>query len=519
MNIFTYFRKNYLNLIGFVLTIGIAIAYLCVAHYALPKTDDFANFQSTVASFNETGDASKTAWDLMTRTYMNQQGTFFSLLVIMFLFAKIGMNFVTYRYVIEFFTVFFFVAFIFMLYVMSKYFKFNKAWGVFLLGALWIAVDRIGPGEFMMYLTGMAVYSLPMALAFFSIGFFLLCLNANRRLIAVIFALFSSGCAFLACGGVLMVSAMTNMLMVLFILHRWYTTKQFPFRGIVPFLFAFASALINALAPGNFNRYTGETGISDTKMQVWDSIVHTFGITNQEIGKVISHTFFLIAILFIAAFILIPKWELSKDDYKVHPLFFLLGGYALSYIVIFPTVLGYNMAPGDYIQERLIYAMSVVIALSLIIFWTYLMFWMKAGHSIALSKSKLAVAGYMGLLLIGLIVNIYYVPIVRDEQCKPTLAQIHQEFSTGSIYEYYAAHHLTFLLAMNTRPDTAFHIYYWFPESHLFTYSSFSADPNWWVNSTAAATFDVPIFAYVPDHDFTEQDALDAECTIESLLP
>ena len=165
-------RERVRNLLFFVLTAAIAVVYVWLARYALPKTDDFGNLAEGIGRFHETGDASKAAWETMIYGYNNQQGTFFSCFVATFLMLKLGIDAVKFHYVVMAFVVFFFAAVAFSVYVISKYFRLNSVWGLFLFAFVWTALDCVGPGESLMFVTGISVYGLPLALCFLSMAFY-----------------------------------------------------------------------------------------------------------------------------------------------------------------------------------------------------------------------------------------------------------------------------------------------------------------------------------------------------------
>ena len=316
-----------------------------------------------------------------------------------------------------------------------------------------------------------------------------------------------------------MVSAMTNMLIVLLFIYEWYRSRKFPLIGIFPFLAAFSGALINALAPGNFNRFQNANGGADSSLDILDGIVQTFFVTNQELLHIITQTYFLVALIVIALLVLFSKKELEEEDYRVHPILVCIGGYLLSYIVMFPSALGYQLIPGMHIEERIVFTFSWAAALGLFIAWTHFIFWIKSRHIIEWYRNKVLIAFGCLLLVIGIIANYCYLPITRVDTAKPTISQIVEEVSSGSINDYYVACSMALLRAEATQPDHPFYVGYILPGSKLFQGSALSSDPTWWVNSSIAQVYQVGLFAYCPDHDFTEQDVIDAGANYQELLP
>ena len=107
----------------------------------------------------------------------------------------------------------------------------------------------------------------------------------------------------------------------------------------------------------------------------------------------------------------------------------------------------------------------------------------------------------------------------RTDGSAPTLTTVYREYRSGNLANYYASYHLALLGAEAQPVSGLYYIFYEIPETKLFMGNSMSADPEWWVNRTAAAVYQLALFDYCPEHPFTEQDALDMGCTMESLLP
>ncbi|MCR5640182.1 MAG: DUF6056 family protein [Lachnospiraceae bacterium] len=519
MKLLTFIKKNRFHLFCLVLCFVIAGTFVAIARYALPKTDDFSNLSKGVYYFSLTQDASAASWGAMKDGYFDQQGTFFSGFTSAFLLLRIGTNLILYKQFVIAFVCFFFLAYIFSMSMIAKHFDFHAIWGLFALCTLWTALDFVGPGESLMFVTGITVYGLPIALSLLAIAFYTLLMDANKGWQMVLCTLISAGCAFFSCGGVLMVAAMTNLLMVLIFIRKWVVTRQFPWRGLLPFLFAFASALTNALAPGNFKRYARGVGDASATPDIGTSLVNTFHITNEHFGNIFSQTYVLIALVLIAISVFCCKQTLDKQKYSIHPLFFFLGGYALAYISMFPSVLGYAMVPHGFIQERTLFAFTQAAVLGLLIAWTYLCFWWKTHPIVQLERRTLATVICVLLLVVSVVANTCYVSAARSEKAKTTLAQFYTEYSTGYIQKCYAAYYLATLNTINEREDRPFYVNYEIPDSKLLPEHCLSSDPQWWINVTMAQAYKVVFFAYTPDHPFTEADAMEHDTTIADLQP
>lgn len=512
-------RRIVLNALFFILAVVIASTFVYLARYALPKTDDFPNLFYGMQEFEQTGDASAAAYQEMIIGYNNRQGTFFSGFIATFLLLKIGSDFYKFRCVVMLLTALFFVGYTFMVLTAARYFRLKNIWGALLLGVLWIAMDRVGPGETLMFLTGLAVYGIPLTLCFIGVACYMLLLESKRIIPMIVLSLATMLSAFLAGGGVLMVAALTNILMVLLFIHRWFVRRRFPVRGILPFLCAFGSALANALAPGNFMRYQAEAGTEGAIPNIGSTLVNSLGVTLEQIGKLFSHTYILVALAVIAVLILLNKQELDDKEYRVNPLFFFVGAFVTVYIVVFPAALGYDMVPHGYIQDRTVFTIAQAATIGIFIAWTYLWCWIKAHSVIAWSNYTVSCVISVALILVCIGLNIFYIPKAREEGDKPTLALIAEEITTGSIKEYYASYYLALNSALLTSPEQPCYVWYEIPESRLFVNSHLSSAPEWWVNSSIANVYGTQYFAYCPNHEFTEADAKEQGTTIEEVQP
>ncbi len=517
MNNSSFLRKQIWNILFIVLSCLIFISFFSLARYALPKTDDFADMMYGYKSLEQTGNVYKTSWTVMKDIYENQQGTFFSSFSLIFLLVKTGINLTRYQHIIGALVCLFFCSYLFLLYCIAKHFHFKHVVGVFLFTTLWTAVDLVGPGEGLLYIVGACVYALPLAFGFLAIAFYLQLMESKKPIAIFLWTCLSMGAAFLGAGGVLMSSAMINIFMVWIFLYEWFVNRKFPLRGLLPFLTAFASALLNALAPGNFKRFT--SGAGEAKPDYIGSVLDTFGVTNEQILHLMQQTYFLVAILLVTVFVIFTKNSYTKEHFRVHPIIIAIASYFSCYIVLFPTVLGYQLSAGEHIEQRIIFAFAWIASINLFLTWTYLLMWIKVRYVSEIAIRPIAVTITCLVLIAGIVSNVLYVPNCREENTAPTLTTIYNEYSSGSLENYYAAYHLALLGADAAPVSTAYYVFYEYPDTQLFMNSSMSSDTSWWVNVTVAAIYQLGLFAYCPEHPFSEQDALDAGYTMEQLLP
>ncbi|SFT33036.1 hypothetical protein SAMN02910301_0361 [Lachnospiraceae bacterium XBD2001] len=516
MNQKNYFRSNLINIFFFVLTICISGLFLYISRFSLLKTDDFSQIQFGFGYYFTEGDAFHAAKAFTTMVYETMQGTFFSNFCSSFLLIKTATNYARFRLIIGLFTLLFFASFMLLLKTLSKHFHFDAIWGIFIFCGIWIAVDYIGPGEALFYMVGACVYGLPLALGFLCISLYSLLMRCEQKSIMALLIIGASITGFLSCGGVLMSAAMVNIFLVYFFIYRWFTTRKIPIRGIVPFIFTLCSALINALCPGNFMRFDHDVS---AKLNYVDSLLRTVMVTNQQLRFLFTQTYLLVALVLIALAVFISKGTPDQSHFRINPIIVIIAGYMVSYIVLFPVVLGYNLVLDMYIEQRVRFAFASISSIAIVTAWTYLMFWIKSRYKMKEFNRMICISTSIVLLLICGIANHKYINVTRSDDSDPTLTAIYNELSTGKLEQYYLSYRLALQIADDTPLDQTAIVSYEIPESSLFTYSAISSDPAHWVNLSVAAVYQLPGFAYCPDHPFSEQDLIDAGYTKEQLLP
>ena len=515
MNLSLFFRKHLLNCVFLLLSAIIMIAFLFLSRYALPTTDDFADMMFGFQKLNATGNVYRSVYQTSRDIYFGQQGTFFSCFSLFFLLIKTGTNLIRYQMIIAALMLFFFASIGYLVYTIAKHYQLTHIWGIFLFTALWVAMDYVPCGDSMLYIVGACVYTLPLSFGFLSIAFYLKTMYAQQHTALLFWTILSSGCAFLCSGGVLMAAGMINIVMVLMFLSRWITTRRFPLRGLIPFLFAFGSALINTLAPGNFARYMNAYG---TRPSIRHGILQTFVITSQQFLQLFKHTYLLIALIIIAVTLLCMRQEISKEHFQLHPMLVLLAGYVACYVVMFPSVLGYSLAISQRVEDRIKFTFAWVAMLAIVFGWSYLMCWIRIHILPRLKVENIPISLGIITLFVALVLNPIYIRITRVDT-HPTLTTIYKEYHSGALEQYYAAYHLMLLGAEAAETSSHYVVTYEIPMSALFMNHPISADNTWWVNTSMAAVYQLSAFTYGPDHPFTEEDALEAGYTIEQLLP
>ncbi len=482
------------NFFFVALSCVIFAVFLNLTRYALPKTDDFANMMYGYKSLEETGSILRTTWDMTVQSYTQQQGTYTAAASAIFLLVKCGTNLLRYQKIIAVFVALTFVSYGLLVWALARHFQLRHVWGVILFSALWVAVDLVGPGEPMLYIVGACVYCLPMSLGFLATVCYLRLMESAGRPAIICWSVLASGLAFLATGGVLMVAGMVNIFFVWIVILIWYERRHFPLRGVIPFFFAFGGALLNTLAPGNFTRYADNYGVGRPDFK--SAFIYTGVITLEHLVHLLTQTYFLVALLIVAVVVLFSRVELPANCFRLNPIFLVIATYISCYVIIYPTVLGYNLLPRQFVEERICFTFAWIAALLLFLTWTYFLVWVKTGFFTESWTHRTAVIVTTVAIFLGVAGNLLYVPRFRADGSAPTLTTMYREYRSGNLAYYYASYHLALLGAEAQPVSGLYYIFYEIPENKLFMGNSMSADPEWWVNRTAAAVSQLALFDY-----------------------
>ena len=194
--------------------------------------------------------------------------------------------------------------------------------------------------ELFLWYTGACNYTIELALSFIAAG--LLAKAFTGEKIKILYIVVASVLGFLACGGSLNITAFNCALLLIETLIFLQQDKKRKL-VVIPFLSAFAGAIVNVVAPGNYVRFADEQ--VEGHETILDAVRDAFICYRSECRSIFSSLLF-IGIL-VAVFCVIYLWggELFKIKINIFGvLTALLVSVITQYLVIFPVTYGYHSA-------------------------------------------------------------------------------------------------------------------------------------------------------------------------------
>ena len=339
MNYFKNNKEKILTFVFLILTLCVIIPVIFGCGYTYLCEDDF----SFEAGGNDMVEAYHSQLGPFVRAYeyyMSNQGTYlFNTLVhALRIYTRWGLQGIhVYMVLIN-------AAFAFSLYYLIKtlFKKTHIAMGIMFAAsyAVYQTAGTINNIELFYWYTGTLNFTVGITLAFFALGLLINYMNApegkenNKLLIA------SMICAFLGSGCALEVSA-PNCAFLLAVVSLSYPAFKKNRKVILPFVSAMVGAVINVLAPGNYNR--ANESLSEGHTTVFDAFRDTFTCYINESRTLLGSPVFIIllATVFIACYLLKAR-ILSIRPTLVTILITTVGSFLVQYFTMFPVCFGYH---------------------------------------------------------------------------------------------------------------------------------------------------------------------------------
>ncbi len=202
--------------------------------------------------------------------------------------------------------------------------------------------------EIFYWFTGMAVYTIPMIALMLGLGLFISNLE-NKRIVKLIAI---SILGIISSGGALAIPGFGCYLLFVLIILDFIKNKKINIPSIIVFAIWVISALINAIAPGNFARHSvvDSTGVHPLHA-ISDSIKICLGRVNW-----FNESTNWIVVLLVAFLVALMVSNTDKFDIKNHFLLAIMLLF-LPVITIFPVALGQGMRT----PNRVLFSLDVAI--------------------------------------------------------------------------------------------------------------------------------------------------------------
>jgi len=311
-----------------ILIAASAVPLLLLAQYTVPFADDFFAPTTTRNMLEET-----------VFFYLNWQGTYafrFSDVFNFFLFWGTGAYPVS---IVAVILIYFGAWFFAIRSVLVCVFSCKK-----MSGTLWVFAavifyfsNFLNLGETLFWLGGASVYTYPLSMLLFAIGFYVRTYSAGKTK-RIAYTIIAALCLFWACGGTALIAAASCSVFLYCSLQS--LIKKSNNRRITLILFGccLAFALVNALAPGNFIRRTHFQ--SEAPISLIETVIESFYISLRFWRENIQ-------LLFITpVFLALPCREIAryteKKVFMLPPASFLFV-FAAAVVCIFPAALGFGV--------------------------------------------------------------------------------------------------------------------------------------------------------------------------------
>lgn len=266
------------------------------------------------------------------------------------------------------------IVFFLTLYVAIKAICKNKMYTLsiffLVLSAVLSLEETLGLKELLFWYTGAVNYTWVLSASLLTLALQLKIKEEQDKRKQWILAGISIITALIGSGGVLMMTAVhcSWLLLVVILLYDEIREKKLI---VVPFLAAFAGALWNACAPGNFvrNDYT----MNEQSYGVMDALRDTLFCWKEHITRVLDKPLFIL--ILAAVFIVTAIWGgkiISKGINHIKLILVIAGMFATQYLTAFPAVLGYH---GSLYNMRTSSTFDMVIKITLIFMMMALAQW------------------------------------------------------------------------------------------------------------------------------------------------
>lgn len=455
--------------IAFVVTVAII-----GAAYSYPCEDDFSfEFGALDYRLKYASDFSAglhAAWGMA----LSRQGAYLASFIFHFItpYSRWGMP------GFHFMMIFVTVTFVSSLAYLVKGFKLSKNVSLFLLlMVLGITFCLSGTGnnrELFLWYTGAMSYSFETALGFFSLGCFIRILEGdNKKLLWIgscTLALLGGWGSLEIAGGL----CALHLFVVALIIKRVKQRKAL----IIPFVFSFLGALTNALAPGNFARFSEEV-VEDTSLLT--GIKNTFVCLFEENKFMFKSPLFLAICLLTLLIVVFCKTDFSKYTISLFELSVVFVFTILTQLImIFPVTYGYHSITMGTMRTAGIYEIFARIL--------YLMLFISFGLYLKNREIKIAI---IASVCFALVVGIVFMNI-DNKKIDWENAQVQctiQDMQSGNIVKNYKLREYILGVCGQAEPGSDVEITV-IPFDCKFSYGmGADEDPDWQVNRFMAYLF------------------------------
>lgn len=442
----------------------LVIPYLLVAFYANPSGDDFSNIAYTIKQNQSTWFMNAIKQSI--NGYMRWQGTYSGNFFCAFLsgiYHFFGIKWLHVEFAINI-CVFLFAIHLF--YEELLKWRIPHRSSILLLSVAFLVVTIFGclyncnVSEVFYWHTGLTVYTIPLSLSIISIGLALS--NSGKKRITILSAVM----AFISAGGALDIAAFINVGMLLLLLYSFFYCHEYR-KQLFLFVVSFFGAVINVVAPGNYNRH----GQISSEYPVLDSIKYSFlGTANRNINLIFGVAFPFLILSIIILYKYIAEINIKIINPIILAAFFGIG----EAIIDFPVHLGYS---DNHMPTRCEFVSRIAMVL-------FMELWLINSSRWIMSKLRGTFSfSNANVLLIIVVVYTACIPFISDDVSDMFYPfKMYDDLCNGELEKYESANNLILSALENAdNEDIVLDIYEWADIDYLRD-MRLSSDPDYWVN-------------------------------------
>ena len=413
-------------------------------------------------------------------TYLHWQGVWFTNVLIYLLFGLQTYGLKVFQAVCGICDLLFFIALFYVVYEITSWFQTKERglwlWGL-TAGVLWTGLNTVSPAEELYWIDVVFSYTVPLFCGLFGIGLYLRFLRKGGLPVFVVGA---SVLGFLGSGGPLIGTSFFCAIYLLLALLDWSSRRRLVFRRIVPFLFTLAGALLNALAPGNFERHEAEVGAEYQLAHVLKETLITTGLRYR--GLVTGGFVLGVCILL---FVLVFTREEPLFETKWNPAFFWLWNAFTVYIMIFPFVLAYRLE--QYLSDRVGYEVDLAAGALTVLCTIYTAQWLR--NRLSQGECCMFVGQGKGRMLIALGALALVLNFALTDWSSAMIPNQVRELASGSCREYYEKVGMIYAEIENS-PEEDVVITAELPRSKVLKELDVRTYADYWANHALARHYD-----------------------------
>ncbi len=280
--------------------------------------------------------------------------------------------------------------------------------------------------EIFLWYTGTLNFLVELTLSFIAASLSISYIRSGRMRYAYLGMIF----AFFASGGALNVTA-SNVGWLLAILIMSFPAVKEKKAAIMPFAGGLAGALLNAVAPGNFNRLDNEVAPLHVGLK------NTLFCCLSDEKLLLSSMVFYAALILVFFICVVMETDVIKTKAPLVMLaVVLVGTCLLRFFTMFPLAYANGVDNIGDLAMRMRSSYEVVAKLSYVLLVAVFAQWVRG----LLAEKTVLLAG--AAMALGLLALVFMYPVVTDEIQSSLSHSIASEFKDGTIPESYQAREL-----------------------------------------------------------------------------